>query len=154
MIEIVTQMPEMTLDIYGAGSVEEVNQLKKKISDVPNIRFLGKTNDVAKTLTEYSVFIMTSYYEGYGQSLIEARSQGLPIVLFNTFDAAQSVVIDSKNGFLVKAFENETFIEAIRSVLKSDSVYQQMSQESIALSATTNTSSIQSKWFSLFKSFQ
>lgn len=154
MVDVVAKMPEMTLDIYGAGSSEEVNQLEKKISNVPNIRFLGKTNDVAKTLSEYSVFVMTSYYEGYGQSLIEARSQGLPIVLFNTFDAAQSVVIDGKNGFLIEPFEKEAFRDGIRNILKSDSEYQQMSHESVVLSATTDTNSIQNKWFSLFKSFQ
>lgn len=152
MVDIMTKLPEMTLDIYGAGSAEEVSELKRKISTCENIRFMGKTNDVAATLCAYSVFIMTSYYEGYGQSLIEARSQGLPIVLFNTFDAAQSVVVDGKNGFLIKSFEKEAFKDGIRRILKSDSEYQRMSRESIAMSAATDSLSIQGKWLSLFNS--
>ncbi|PKG98778.1 glycosyltransferase [Paraglaciecola sp. MB-3u-78] len=154
MIQIMAKIPEMTLDIYGTGSVEEVKSLKNKISKSANIRFFGKTNDVAKTLSEYSIFIMTSYYEGYGQSLIEARSQGLPIVLFNTFDAAQSVVIDGKNGFLIAPFDQQLFIDGIRKILTIDSVYQHMSFESISLSATSDTLSIQNKWLRLFKSLQ
>ena len=154
MIGIMAKLPEMTLDIYGAGSAEEVNALKNKISTCTNIRFLGQTNDVAKTLSEYSVFIMTSYYEGYGQSLIEARSQGLPIVLFNTFDAAQSVVIDGKNGFLIAPFDQISFSDSIQKILETDSVYRQMSNESVSLSEKTDTLSIQNKWLALFKSFQ
>ncbi|WP_158769011.1 glycosyltransferase [Paraglaciecola sp. L1A13] len=154
MIQMMAHIPEMTLDIYGAGSSEEISALESQISNATNVRFLGKTNDVAKTLSDYSVFIMTSYYEGYGQSLIEARSQGLPIVLFNTFDAAQSVVVDSKNGFLIEPFDQKSFINSIRKVLQNDSVYRQMSYESVALSATTDTLSIKNKWLKLFKSFQ
>jgi glycosyltransferase involved in cell wall biosynthesis len=154
MIQIMAKIPEMTLDIYGAGSIEEISSLESKISKSKNIRFLGKTNDVAKTLSKYTLFMMTSHYEGYGQSLIEARSQGLPIVLFNTFDAAQSVVVDSKNGFLIEPFDQESFINSIRKVLKTDSIYKQMSSESIALSSTTETLSIKNKWLRLFNSFQ
>lgn len=154
MIEMMAKLPEMTLDIYGAGSDEEVNALKKKISQSSNVKFLGQTNDVANTLSEYSLFIMTSFYEGYGQSLIEARSQGIPIVLFNTFDAAQSVVVDGKNGRLIKPFDQITFIDSVKEILATDLIYQQMSCESIALSASTDPLSIQNKWLTLFKSFQ
>ncbi|QHJ11408.1 Glycosyltransferase Gtf1 [Paraglaciecola mesophila] len=154
MVEIMAQAPELTLDIYGAGSAEEVRELERKISAHPNIQFKGKTNDVAATLSQYSVFIMTSFYEGYGQSLIEARSQGLPIVLFNTFDAAQSVVVDGKNGFLIEPFDQTSFRDSIRKILESDALYKQMSLESVALSATTDPQSIQDKWLALFKSFQ
>lgn len=154
MIGIMAQAPELTLDIYGAGSTEEVSALESKISAHPNIKFLGKTNDVAETLSKYSVFIMTSYYEGYGQSLIEARSQGLPIVLFNTFDAAQSVVAHEKNGFLIEPFDQTSFRDGIRKILADESVYQRMSKESVALAATTDSQSIQEKWLTLFTSFQ
>ena len=42
---------------------------------------------------------MTSDYEGYPITLIEAARRGLPIILRNTFDSAQDIVID--NGILL-----------------------------------------------------
>ena len=43
---------------------------------------------------------MTSDFEGYPITLIEAMRRGFPIVLRNTFDSAQDIVIN--NGVLLE----------------------------------------------------
>lgn len=146
MIEIMKDCPEFDLDIYGVGSKSELLNLKQTIRGQKNVSFKGAATDVAAILKEYALFVMTSHYEGYGQSLIEARSQGLPLILFNTFEAADTVVCNSKNGFLIRPYDLKDFIEKIRKILYDSNLYSTMSREAITLSHMTEESSVNEKW--------
>lgn len=53
---------EYSLDIYGSGESSEITNLRSKVNQYPNARYCGAISNVA-----------------------EARSQALPIVIYNTF---------------------------------------------------------------------
>ena len=81
MARIVEGLPAgYSLDIYGDGSEEEVQLIKSLSKESDRISFLGPAVNIVEVLSKYSIFLMTSVYEGFGQTLIEARSQGLPVV--------------------------------------------------------------------------
>ena len=63
---------------------------------------MGRTSKIQEKLDEVGIFVMTSDYEGYAITNIEAMRKGFPIILRNTFDAAQDIVIDNKNGILFR----------------------------------------------------
>src|SRR5690606_32264812 len=116
MIEVMDLMPKgYTLDIYGGGTSEEVRYLEEMIKERSNsnVRFCGVARDVESVLKEYSVFLMTSHYEGFGQTIIEARSQGLPVIAYNTFDAASWVIKNGETGFLIQPYDKYSFKKAI-----------------------------------------
>lgn len=71
---------------------------------------------------------MTSDYEAYGIVNIEAMRRGLPIVLRNTFDAAQDIVID--NGILLeKKWDENKFVEAVRKIYDNYEYYSENSKK-------------------------
>lgn len=150
MINIIDHLPnEYTLDIYGSGCDLETSSLKSKIDNNPRVKFCGVSTDVASTLSKYSLFIMTSRYEGFGQTLIEARSQGLPIVVYNTFLAAKTIVKNGSNGFLVEPYNTLDFVNAIKLILGSEIVYSQFSQNSLSQAFETEQSSVDKMWSQL-----
>src|SRR5690606_7619100 len=68
MMEVMECLPsEYTLDIYGDGRPSEIEALNQLLERCPNVRFMGASTDMAKTLSNYAVFLMTSRYEGFGQ---------------------------------------------------------------------------------------
>lgn len=137
---------EYSLDIYGDGSEDEVHKLKEIIKDVHGVNYLGATSDVANALQKNSVFIMTSHYEGFGQTLIEARSQGLPVIVYNTFKAASWVVKDNCTGFLVDYQDADSFASKIQILTSDKKLYESFVDNSFRFSAETNREKVDSLW--------
>jgi glycosyltransferase involved in cell wall biosynthesis len=147
MLEIMEGLPnEYQLDIYGSGSDKEIQELNDRIRKTSaNVFYCGSVTDVEKVLREHSIFIMTSNFEGFGQTLIEARSQGLPIILYNTFTAARWIVHDRENGYLV---ENKDVHSAVQSILELEdpNKYKKFCSNAISLAYQTDPDRVASLW--------
>lgn len=132
-IKAMKKLPEYTLDIYGDIYIDrkqDYETLKELIKSekIENVTFKGATNKVQEVLDESGIYIMTSDYEAYGIVNIEAMRRGLPIVLRNTFDAAQDIVID--NGILLgKEWDEDKFVEAVRKVYDNYEYYSESSKK-------------------------
>jgi glycosyltransferase involved in cell wall biosynthesis len=150
MCKVMSLLPaSFTLDIYGAGLATEIAALKEKIKNEPRISFKGVTTTPDIVLRKYSLFMMTSHFEGFGQTLIEARSQGLPIVAFNTFEALSSIVENGYNGFFIKPYEHNNFSEAIQTILSKPHIYDDYSMNSINKSTETQMDLVSQLWVSI-----
>ncbi|KPZ55644.1 glycosyltransferase [Pseudoalteromonas sp. P1-25] len=150
MVNILNKLPNSyTLDIYGEGEEQEINFIKNLVRGNERVNFCGAAKDIKQILKSYSVFLMTSNYEGFGQTLIEARSQGLPIVLYDTFDAASYIVKDNINGFLVPKGNKSIFADKVLEVTSSDSSYQLYSQNALDLASETDKALVNNKWSKL-----
>ena len=150
MVEIMKLLPkDYTLDIYGKGTEDAVLSLEKLISSDDRISYRGVTRTPDEVLKKYSVFILTSHFEGFGQTLIEARSQGVPLVAFETFDALKWIIDNGSNGIIVPPYEHGRFADALKEILQDESVYLKFSNNAIAKSVETELASISGKWSEL-----
>lgn len=150
MIDIMNLLGnEYHLDIYGDGSDEEILTLKSKIKNISNMSFCGRADDIANILNNYSLFIMTSHYEGFGQTLIEARSQGLPIIAYNTFDALHWIIDDKQNGYIIDVGDVIDFKDKVELLLSNKSIFDDFKNKALIKARETQLSSINKKWESL-----
>lgn len=141
-IKVMKKLPDFTLNIYGDGrDKKKLENLIRKES-LKNVILHGGTNQIKEKLDENSVFIMTSDFEGYGITNIEAMRRGLPLIVRNTFEAAKDIVID--NGILLeKEWNEDKFIEAIRKIYDN---YEDYSQNAIKQSKRYESELIKEKW--------
>jgi len=154
MIDIVSGLPESyELTIYGSGEKEEVENLNKLIGGNKRIKFKGPIKEVKKALNENSVFLMTSHYEGFGQTLIEARSQGLPIVAYDTFEAAKWIIRHGLNGYLIEPYNKDLFREAILKITKNENVFVQYSRNALSFAEETENEKVEAQWEKLIESY-
>ena len=127
-IRAMKKLSEFTLDIYGDGPDMEKCENIIKNENIKNVFLRGSTNKVQEKLDESGIFIMTSDYEGYGITNIEAMRRGLPLIIRNTFEAAQDIVID--NGILLeKEWDEAKFVEAVRKVYDNYEYYSENSKK-------------------------
>lgn len=138
------KLPEFNLKIYGDGpDREELENLIEK-KEIDNVYIMGGTNKVQEALDETSIFIMTSDFEGYAITSIEAMRRGLPIVLRNTFEAAQDIVIENQNGILLdKEWDEDSFVEAVHKIYDN---YDYYSKNALILARRYDQEIIKEEW--------
>ena len=148
-IKAMKKLPDFTLDIYGEGPDKENYQHIISGEKIENVFLRGTTTNVQEKLDEAGIFIMTSDYEGYPVSSIEAMRRGLPIILRNTFGAASDIVVDNKNGILLEREWNEDkFVEAVRKVYDN---YEYYSKNSKKFGERYSPEVVKKEWDNLFE---
>ncbi len=79
--EIADQYPKLALVVIGDGS--ERMALQRKASSLgigERVKFEGWVDNPSVYFQGADIFLHTSFYEGYGMTLLEARIAGLPVV--------------------------------------------------------------------------
>ena len=147
-IRAMKKLPDFTLEIYGAGSDKEMlNSLIRQEKLENGVFLMGATNKIKEKLDECSIFIMTSDYEGYPITSIEAMRRGLPIILRNTFESAQDIIKD--NGILLnKEWNEDKFAEAVRKIYDN---YEFYSKNAVEMGKRHDFEVIKSQWEELLK---
>lgn len=129
-IKAMKKLPEFTLNIYGEGPAESFYKEIVEKEKIINVNFKGGTNRVQDKLDEASIYIITSDFEGYPISAIEAMRRGLPIIIRNTFNAASDIVVNNENGILLdKEWKEEKFIVAIKKIYDNYDYYSENSKK-------------------------
>jgi FkbM family methyltransferase len=111
------------LHIYGSGNIDDVQKLQTKIRELnlSNCVYLKQpSNDVQSIYNSASIFVIPSKFEGFPNVLAEAFSTGLPAVGFQECPGVRELIIDGKNGFLVKTATSDDLSRALDKLI-SDS---------------------------------
>ena len=78
------QYPDWVLNIYGEGNYRP--QLEQQIRDnhlVGVVNLCGRTKEIYQKMRQAAFHVMSSRFEGFGMVLVEAQSQGLPVISFD-----------------------------------------------------------------------
>ena len=101
------------LTVIGQG--ERMQQTKDKIQQLgfqDIIRIAGSTNDPRAYYRESDVFLSTSRWEGMPLAVLEAMSEGLPVVASNVV-GNNDIIDNSTNGLLYDINKPEEAVDAI-----------------------------------------
>ena len=97
-----------------------------------NVEWWGRHDDMVDVYKQADVIVLPSYREGLPKVLLEAAACGLPIVASDV-PGCREIVIDGENGLLVPARNADKLSEAIRKMLESPELRQQMGRKGRAL---------------------
>ena len=99
---------EKTSSVTRSGYFDELKQLTEQLNLESKVSFLGKKNslELKKIYQSADIFVYPSLYENFGQPLIEAAANGLPLIS-TPVGIAQDIVIDGETGFLVNGKPEE-----------------------------------------------
>ena len=68
------------LDIYGEGSLQKELEFEIKKHNL-NIRLKGEVKNIQNIITQYDLYVMSSTYEGFSLSVLEAMAMQMPLLL-------------------------------------------------------------------------
>lgn len=119
-VKIQKKLPdEITLNMYGYGPA-------KSILKTFDLNLMGKIKDISEVADRNSVLLLLSKSEGFGNVLVEAMSVGMPIIVYDSYPAAQSIVREGV-GKLVPYGESDQVIDAIQEILKDKESFEKYS---------------------------
>lgn len=116
------------LDLVGDGPLlTEIQDLSAQLGLDSRVHFLGQRMDVPALLTQSDIFILSTHWEGFPRSILEAMSAGLPVVATDVGGVRESVQNDS-TGYLVKEKDISGLAEKLQVLITEEKIRRDMGQ--------------------------
>lgn len=147
--KIMHELPDWQFDIVGDGDAYE--DLKQQIDaeNLPRVKLYGR-----QTPYEYykrsPIYIMTSAFEGFPNTLIEAQSFGCVPVVYDNYPVCSWVVKEGKSGILIPPFEVDTMAKAVIALAKDKSLQNQLMQSALENAREFDLKNVGKKWIDFF----
>ncbi|QDX98138.1 glycosyltransferase [Pectobacterium carotovorum subsp. carotovorum] len=124
------------------------NNLIESIKDLnlKNVSLCGISNQVDKVYRDSSFYVMTSRYEGLGLVLVEAASQGLPLISFDCPYGPSEIIDNGNNGFLVPCFDVDHLAECMEILINSQELRMSMSKQSLLTAKKYSINNVVQEW--------
>lgn len=104
---------EVNEELYGWSLSEE------------NIIYTGRTSEVEKYMAASDVYVLPSYREGFGTSVIEAEVMGVPVIVTD-IPGPTNAIIKDVTGMVVPKADSEKLYEAMVSLKKDNEMLERM----------------------------
>jgi len=120
---------EVRLVILGEGPEEEnIKRISKELGLLGKVVLLGFQKNPYKYMKAASVFVLSSFHEGFGNVIVEAMACGTPVISTNCFGPSE-IIEDNKSGLLVTVGDSDALAKAILKVLNDISFSCKLSEE-------------------------
>lgn len=139
------------LQLVGDGP--SLNQYKKLAQELElkNVLFEGRQAPIPY-YKKASVFLMTSLFEGFPMTLVEASQFGCVPIVYNSFSSLGDVVNDGKDGFIIPDGNEDLFLERVYCLMNNESLRHNMSLNAISNCQRFSQSIICERWKTLLES--
>ena len=113
--KLATEQKNIFLLLVGMDEEGYITRLPeyKNIKDGENFHYYGLTPEPEKVLNAGDVFVLPTYREGFGTSVLEAACIGLPSICSDAY-GVQDAFIDGETGLRCKVGDVESLYQCMR----------------------------------------
>lgn len=116
--KVVEKHPEWKLRIYGSGThADRLSRQARRLGLHNNVAFMGPTTDIEGELAKASLHVITSRFEGFGMTIVEALAAGVPVVSFDCPQGPREIITSGHDGLLVPDGDIDAFADAMLSLI-------------------------------------
>jgi glycosyltransferase involved in cell wall biosynthesis len=103
------------------GYLPELKAISRKLKIYKKVVFTGylSGDDLINAYTSSDIFVYTSLYENFGQTILEAAAAGLPVIA-TPVGVANDIVINDKTGYLVNFGDVKGLISGLHKLIKNE----------------------------------
>ena len=110
--KVARKYPEWKLEIVGNYD-DEMKQMIRKLNLNQNVILTKECKNIVEKLNNSAIYITTSRFEGYANSLVEAVACGIPSITTDWLLGANEIIKDKENGRIVKLQDRFKYAEGI-----------------------------------------
>lgn len=148
---VLKKYPDWSWEIFGSGEMYETLLNKINNLELSNQVFLkGQVDDLYQRYKDYSFVVMTSRYEGFPMSLIEAAANRLPLISFDIKTGPNEIINNGVNGFLIDYDDIKTMENKIELLINNLELRRNMSNEAYKNVQKFKKEEIIIKWDKIF----
>lgn len=138
--------PDWNLVFVGNGpNKTDYEKLVKKYK-LKNIQFDGQQPDTSRYYRESKIFLMTSIWEGWGLTLVEALSFKCVPILFDNFGACHDIIKDEVNGILIPNNDEKLFVRKVMELIEYPNYLEKLQQHNDDTIERFSINSIYAAW--------
>ena len=152
LAKVLEKVPDAILRIYGGGDCEgEYGKLIDSLSLRKNIVYKGFSNSIVEDISNSSLFVLPSRFEGIPNMLLEALAAGMPCIASNCRPGGPRLLIgDNERGLLFENENSDELAECIIRVLEDETFSLKLSKEAIKVRKLFSPSVIKKQWVECF----
>lgn len=157
-LQIWNRMPREILEdgwkltiVGDGGDLPYYKQYVEK-HNIKNVSFEGKQNPLPY-YQRASIFMMTSSFEGWPMTLMEAMQNGCVPIVFDSFKAVYDIVESNKNGIIVANDDEDTYLKELERLMREDDYRKQLAKKALEDCKRFNKESVVNQWMALFRSY-
>lgn len=143
--------PDWRLDIFGEGSMYNTLKTLTDIYKAKNVYFNNFTTNISREYATSSICAVTSYFESFSLTILEAMKHGVPCVAFDCPFGPRNIINDSYNGFLVEDGDIRVFAERICRLIEDEELRKEFSKTAINFADTFNVDIIMNECKTLYE---
>ena len=137
------------LDIVGDGderkSLEEYIKDNDLTTDV-TLHGFKTSEEIEKLMQKSSIYVMSSYTESFGIVLLEAMSNGLPCVAFDSAEGAREIITSGRDGYLIRHRNHEAMEKKLLDLMKSEEKRKELGKNGRSKVKEYSSDNIVLKW--------
>ncbi len=148
--QIEEKHPDWELHLWGDGEEKDALMALKEKYALKTVFFNGYTNEVIKKISDSSIMLLPSMYEGFPTTLVEAMTCGVPCVAFDCKYGPRDIIHDGEDGCLVEYKNYEQFIGKIDMLISDDSLRKTMGEKARKNIRRYRLENVMPKWEEVF----
>ena len=142
-------LPEKNIHLVILGTGEEQTLLENRIANLnleDEVHLLGFKENVWDYISNAKFLVLSSQYEGFPMTILEALSLGIPVISFDCESGPNEMIINHHNGILV---ENQNFTELTHKMnifVEDEVLYQNCKTNAISSVAKFQSEVVINQW--------
>lgn len=124
--KVLQKYPNAHFVLAGEGDLREsLENLASELNIAANVHFIGRCDTLAELLSITFAGVLTSFAEGFSNSIIEYMAVGKPVIATNVGGAGEAIV-HGETGYLVESDDDEAMAMRLIELLGDESKATQM----------------------------
>ncbi len=120
------------LELIGDGSCRRALEAQARgLGIAEQVSFCGycSAEETRRRLAQAQIYLMCSRTEGFGIVLLEAASQGLPLLAYDVRSGPRSIIEDGLSGYLIPDGAQEVFVQRLQDLARQPELRERLGQE-------------------------
>jgi glycosyltransferase involved in cell wall biosynthesis len=149
--KIASNFSDTCLVILGCGGEKErlIEQVRS-LNIEHKVIIAGPVGNIGEWYNAAYLYVMSSRFEGFGNTLIEAMAHGLPVISFDCDTGPRNIINHEINGLLVQANDISALSLAIKRLLSDKELHSRIGNSAIEARDRFSIQNISKEWEKLF----
>jgi len=145
------RFPDWHLTILGEGGCRDLlERMRKELKLEQRVSLPGAVGNIGEWYEEADLYVMSSLFEGFPNTLIEAMAYGLPVVSVDCDTGPRDIIRHEVDGLLIPQNNNEALVEALATLMSDKLLRHQYSMRAVEIRQRLSMGRIAAMWEKLF----